>query len=312
MKKAITVLLTSVGGITGTYLTKHFSGNADYRLIGVDMQPDVSLQGYLSNFFQVPASGDHNFMDAVKEIVRKEEVDVIIPVSSYDVDAFSKNTTDILFKNRMMVMPYEQHRNLHDKKKCYEALERVGVAVPKTVPKDCYPYVMKKRIGSGGKGVVAIESKEDFQYWSLKMEDYICVERLKGDEYTVDCLFDRKGICVGYNTRKRMKTAGGGVVISQNCKGKGIDRIISTFEREFSLCGPINFQFKYDENGDIPIVFDVNTRLASGGLPLTVASGFDIPDCLVRLVLNQEVAPWTCSDAFKELTMYRYYEEVFR
>lgn len=310
MKNRITVLLTSAGGITGTFLIKHLSKTTEYRIVGADMQHNISLVNQLSAFYQVPPCSDKNFIESIKEIVKKESVDVVIPVSSYDVEEFSKNISDDLLKDKMLVMPYEQHKILHDKKECYRALSSIGISIPKEVSHNTYPYLMKARQSSGGKGVVIIENKEDFLYWSTKIKDYICVEILPGDEYTVDSLFDRDGTCIGYNTRKRIRMAGGGAVVSKNCPCKEIAAVISVLEKNFELCGPINFQFKYGD-GNNPIIFDVNTRLASGGLALTVASGFDIPALLIQLILKQRVERWTASDNIEGLTMYRYYEEVF-
>ena len=58
-------------------------------------------------------------------------------------------------------------------------------------------------------------------------------------------------------------------------------------------------------------MFDFNTRLASGGLPLTVQSGFEIPKLLVEMLLGKEVEKWELSPEDDGMMMIRYYEEFY-
>lgn len=89
-----------------------------------------------------------------------------------------------------------------------------------------------------------------------------------------------------------------------------MERIIEILERTGVLKGPVNFQFKEKKNGEL-CVFDFNTRFASGGLPLTVAAGFDIPYLMIKMIVGENIEPVPRRDMDNELTMIRYYEEAF-
>lgn len=60
--------------------------------------------------------------------------------------------------------------------------------------------------------------------------------------------------------------------------------------RILGLIGPGNIQGKIV--GDKFVVFEVNPRF-SGGIPLTIASGCDFPEMIIKLMRGQQVEPGT-------------------
>lgn len=308
--KATSVLLTSVGGLTGTYLTKLLSEK--YQLIGIDMSEHVPLKQELRRFYRVPAVINEGYIPTLEEIIKREKIDIIIPVSSYDMNVLSK-CHYLLEKYNVdsCMMDYEWHSKLHNKATCYRYLNSLGIATPKIFTKIRFPLVMKENESSGSKGTQVIQNLEDYNYWKKKMSDYILTEYLDGDEYTVDCLFGYKGENLGFNIRKRVKTSGGGAVITTNTYtyAEQIEMIINKLTNSGKIKGPVNFQFKVKENEIY--IFDFNTRFASGGLPLTVESGFNIPERLVKLIMEKNVQKWNLNFENEGLTMIRYYNETF-
>lgn len=313
-KKKITILLTSAGGLTGVFLSKHFNQNCDYKIIAIDMSNLNPLNKWVDSFYKVPSVKDESFIPKLKEIIDREKVEILLPLSSYDIDFFSK--LDILSEIgpvKMLVMDYSLHNKLHDKKICYEYLKNNGIRTPDIYYKKSeliYPCVIKPRKSSGSKNTVVLYDDNDFEYWSRKIDDSIIVEYLDGKEYTVDCLFDNHGKCLGASVRERLKTAGGGATISRINNKIKIDELIIKIEKLGKLKGPINFQFKILSNGEI-CVFDFNTRFASGGLSLTVKSGFDIPNMLVNTILGSKVKKWENKESNNGLTVVKYYDEYF-
>ena len=313
-KKSITVLITSAGGLTGVYLSKHYKKTDIYRIVGVDMSDVNPLKKWVDAFYKVPSIMDNNFLSIIKDIINKEKIDVLIPVSSYDIDFFSKNTIqNELREVKFLTMDYSDHINLHDKKLCYQFLEKIGVKTPfiYTIKNGIhYPCIIKPRRSSGSKNTVVLYCDNDFEYWSKKIEDGIIVQYLEGSEYTVDCLFNETGKCLGANVRERVKTTGGGATIARINNSIRIDRIIERLENTGIIKGPVNFQFKILPDDEI-CVFDFNTRFASGGLALTVESGFDIPNLLIQMLLGEKVMKWESKPENDGLTMVRYYDEYF-
>lgn len=312
--KKYTILLTSAGGLAGTYILKHLKKENLYRIVAIDMSKTTPINKWADVFYVVPAVKDKGYLETLKKIINEEQIDVIIPITSYDVDLFSRiNIRKKINNVKMLLMDYNDHNTLHNKETCYKYLSMLGVQTPKiygSFEEASFPCILKPLKGSGSKNTVKIEDMVDYRYWSHKIENSILIEYVDGKEYTVDCLFDRNGKCMGANVRERMKTSAGGVVVTRNDYSQNIDRVIHILENTNIIKGPINFQYKRTITGDAS-VFDFNTRFASGGLPLTVASGFDIPNRLISMILDDHVEPWYPDKKNDGLTMIRYYEEVF-
>ena len=313
-KKKITILLTSAGGLTGVFLSKHYKKTDNYRIIGVDMSDINPIRKWVEAFYKVPSLKDKNFLSTIKDIIQKEEVDILIPISSYDIDFFSKiNIQNELGEIKVLIMNYIDHITLHDKQSCYQYLDTIKIITPLIYSEKSdikYPCVIKPRRSSGSKNIVVLYDNNDYEYWSEKIQDNIIIQYLEGSEYTVDCLFDEDGRCLGSNVRERVKTTGGGATISKINNSIRIDEIIKKLENTGKIKGPVNFQFKILPNKEL-CVFDFNTRFASGGLALTVESGFDIPNMLIRILLGEKIMKWEAKSENDGLTMIRYYDEYF-
>ena len=61
----------------------------------------------------------------------------------------------------------------------------------------------------------------------------------------------------------------------------------------------------------VPYFIDINLRFPSGGLPLSVASGLDIPNLMIDVMEGKSIQKYIRSKAVDHLTMYRYFEEKF-
>lgn len=310
MKKKI--LLTSAGGLTGVFLTKHLIKYTDLELFCIDMTNDNPLPKWTKNTFVCPSTSSPDYGAFIQDFVHNYKIDIIIPVSSYDVTFFSKESTSNLIKDaRILVLSEKLNLILSNKKLCYFFLNELQIMTPKIYNMEnvSFPCFIKPEISSGSKLSMKIESMSDLLYWTSKINDFVISEYIEGKEYTVDCFFDLNYICKGYNVRERIKTSGGGVTITQNVEIMEVQSVINKLNDSRCITGPVNFQFKLVNN--IPIVFDFNTRLASGGLPLTVYSGFDIPRMIIDTLLGMEVADFSRSNQVLGWKMIRYYEEYY-
>ncbi len=313
---AINILITSAGGLTGTYLIRHLKSQKqlDLRIITIDNNDKIPAKVFSDKFYKVPKLYDSvQYMKEILEIVAKESIDVLIPTASWDVDFYAEN--GFLQEVKMLLPNDVTNRLLSNKDTCYRYLNELGIQTPKIIEdrtqisEDFYPLLLKPRKSSGSKGVQKISNEFDLNYWSNICPDALLMNYIDGEEYTVDCLFDSKGNCVGYNNRLRKKTISGGAVETVSVYDPKVGEIIEKLEHNRNLSGPINFQYRL--NAGCYIVFDFNTRFASGGLPLTVQCGFDIPMRLLELILYGRTAKYEQSAKTNGLTMIRYYNELF-
>lgn len=306
------ILLTSAGGLTGVFLTKHLTKFEDLEIFCIDMSSNHPLLQWTKNVYLCPASNSLDYTAFIRDFLEKHSIHIVIPVTSYDMEFFSKKINSKVFGNsKSLIVDEEINTLLSSKEKCYSFLNWLGIKTPLIYTCDnvTFPCFIKPIVGSGSKNSLLIENDIELSFWKTKIPNFLIMEYIAGKEYTVDCLFDTNGNCIGYNTRERIKTNGGGATISQNIDVEGVQDIIVKFESIGSIRGPINFQFKVVDNEIV--VFDFNTRLASGGLPLTVKSGFDIPRLIIDLLLGKQVENYSKKDKKPGLKMVRFYEEFF-
>ena len=168
---------------------------------------------------------------------------------------------------------------------------------------------MKKDICSGSSSIVYIENKSIHEAYKQSCAESTFYQLIRGTEITVDCMFDTEGRMIGYNQRKRLKTIGGAVSITQNTQVFDILPFLKRIAEHWKFYGCVNFQYILKNN--TPYFIDINLRYPSGGLPLTVESGLDIPDLTIKLLTGQNVSPYVPVSGYENMIMYRYFEELF-
>ena len=310
------ILIGSCGGLTGVYLSKLLKKELPKaKIYGFYMSEKIPTKFFLDKFFIMPSSDNEElFLENLILILNTENIDIYIPVHSKEIKVVSKHTKILTerTKAKFVVSPYETFEILDNKRNAYQKLKKIGIDVPKMYNKveeiDNYPVFIKPEVGSGSKGARIIHSKEELSYIK-NQKNFLIMEFLKGNEITVDALFDLKGHLLGFNQRKRIKTLGGAAVITETDFSIDISYILKKIEKNFTIVGPANFQFFYTK--DRIVLTDINLRFASGGLPLTVESGFNIPLLTIKLALEENIDPALCKVDRRKRIMYRYFEEIF-
>jgi carbamoyl-phosphate synthase large subunit len=302
------VLITSVAGLTGVYISKVLMSFQDLDLYGVDIVDQLIFKQDSIRYFKGPRIDTGNFLDFIMETISSYEIDYIIPTSSHDVDFFSINSKVLLSKAKFLISDSSVHEIFSDKQKSYKELKKLGISTPKELD-GCYPIafplIWKPFKSSGSKRIYVLNNLNDLNYFKEKNDGFLS-EFIEGEEFTCDCFFGNNGECLGYLVRTRDEVVSGAVVRTTNID-IDISDIILKFTKIRTIRGPLNFQFKI-RNNDI-IVFDINDRLASGGTPLSVRLGFNIPRLIIDELDGNARKFTPCKS--QKITMVRYYEEYF-
>lgn len=311
--KKIKVLIGSNGGLTGVYLAKQFKKHDYIYVCGADSAKISAGKFFVEKQFELPNSNASSFIEKLIVLLNREHIDIYLPTHSREIEVVSKNE-DKLRKNtraRFIVSPKETFEALDDKVNMNREFQKAGISVPKLIEDfDCdYPIFMKRNLGSGSAGSLIIDNQSIHKAYAKTYNDLSFFELIKGDEYTLDCLFDREGNLIGYNQRKRLKTIGGAVRITQNSHNFDVSEYIKKIAKSWKFCGCVNFQYIV-KNG-IPYFIDTNLRYPSGGLPLTVASGLDVPMLTVKMLTGERISKSDVNLVPNKKIMYRYFEEIF-
>lgn len=305
-----TVLVTGGGapGIAGTiYSLKNNQDNAIVRIICTDIKENV-VGKYLSDaFYCIPDPENDDYIDALKGIITKEKVDVIIPQTTREIAVLSLKQSK--FKNVPIIVSSSiSIERSNDKYKILKTAEEIGVPYPdyvltrseqslkRAVEKLGYPekkVVIKPRVSNGMRGVRVLTDKGwDVDRFlnnkpdglEINLEQLIAIlrrgswpellvtEYLPGDEYTVDIYNQGKDYIVIPRLRKTIRS---GITFDAyvDLRKDLIDSSILLAQKlDLKYC--FGFQFKLDFNG-VPKLLECNPRV-QGTMVMSSFAGFNM------------------------------------
>ena len=312
MKKRI--LVGSCGGLTGNYLIRQFKEIGDYYVVGADLTDQICAKFFADEIVCVPAANAPDFVECLIHVLKDKQIDFYFPTHSTEIMIVSKNESTIraAWKGSCLVCPFETFEKLNNKRTANEALRQFGIPVPQllsSADRDIiYPVFMKPDTGSGSKQAMKIESNILHREYEKLYPNVSFYQLIEGTEYTVDCMFDAECHLIAYNQRVRLKSMGGAVIVTQNNYEFDILPYLKQLEHAFQFKGCVNFQ--YILSSGIPYFIDINLRYASGGLPLTVASGIHVPQIMIDIFSNHTTSE-VKSCPVNGKTMYRYFNELY-
>jgi carbamoyl-phosphate synthase large subunit len=104
------------------------NGEREVRLVGTDMS-ERSVGAHVCDAFHiVPAGSDPRFPETVLEIATREEVDAILPQSSFDLEGLAAHRES--FPVPVLVSGPDTIHRSNDKAESYALLHRIGVPAP--------------------------------------------------------------------------------------------------------------------------------------------------------------------------------------
>jgi carbamoyl-phosphate synthase large subunit len=122
-----TVLLSASGSPGSARLIRalHENGEREVRVVGTDMNPGAIGAHLCDAFHVVPPGSDPTYPRAIREIAEREGADVVLPQSSFDLQALSGVREQ--FSIPVLVSSPDTVRRSNDKAETYEFLHRIGV-----------------------------------------------------------------------------------------------------------------------------------------------------------------------------------------
>jgi len=122
-----TVLLSAAGAPGAARLIRALkeNGEREARVVGTDMSPNAIGAHLCDAFHVVPAGSDPSYPEAILELVERERVDVVLPQSSFDLDALSVRREE--FPVPVLVSSPDTTNRSNDKAETYAFLQRIGV-----------------------------------------------------------------------------------------------------------------------------------------------------------------------------------------
>lgn len=276
------------------------------------------------DFVQIPKATDANFVEAILNICLEKHIQVILPLVTKELFAFSQNKK--LFEERgirILVSSEEAINISNNKSRSYQFLKQNGIDVPKffvvnTVDEFIhaalnlgYPqksFCFKPSVSNGSRGVRIVsdaldESEQLFNFKpynlhitythalqilsSKKFPELLVGEFLPGDEYSVDCLANH-GVAELIVPRLRKKMINGISVQGEFVKDEAIIFYCKQILETVKLHGNIGIQVKYAENNQ-PLLLEINPRV-QGTIVAGMGAGVNLPLLAVKQELGLPVS----------------------
>ncbi len=263
------VLISAVCGDIGCSSVRSIS-KAGYKIIGYDIESYSPVSTLLEKQYQVPAAFyTEEYIAAIKEILKKENIDFFLPISESEIEVLKHMKVEIeavgvkILLNNELILD-----NFLDKLKTIKYLENIGIKIPKTMPLAAYdgsmeyPLIIKSVKGHGSKKLWKIENSLDLDYFKHKDDGSLIIQELIGNEdgdYTTGVFSDGK--TVSSITFKRKLGYGGLSIEAIFVDEPFLDELSQRVGRETGLIGSINIQSR--RLGDIFIPYEINPRLSS-------------------------------------------------
>ena len=308
----VNVLVTSAGTASAMNVIKALRMQQEYtvHILAVDADPTAPGLYLADDHALVPRCSQKEYIPALLRLCKEHQIQALYPIYSQEIEVIAEHATAFEQQGIGLLIPKpDVVRLCNDKRRMYELAAGLGIAIPKLVSNGhmiTFPLFAKPNAASGTHGARRIDDELDWIYMQCKYPDLLYQEFVSGPEYTVDILCDRQSNLVVGAPRLRLATKAG-----QSVKGKTVDEpavvaLCATLCKAVGLVGPCNIQF-IRRNGEF-VFIELNPRYAAGGLMLTVHAGANLPLLALKLILGEQVRPFTARSG---IMMLRYWEEVF-
>ena len=302
--------VTGVGGGVGQSIIKALQmSDLTIEIVAIDIT-DSSAGFYMDGISErvvlpnlkrrsYPSVGWHNY-------VYSGNLDCIIPGSDYDLAALSGVRDEWgAFGCKVLVSDYDLVATCDDKYVTGQVLDYEGIRVPKiysSMDSVTFPVIVKPRIGSGSRGVVRVNSKEEMPEITDKL---MVQEYIDGKEYTCSVFVDRHGEVIG--TFQLYRELNNGTTYKGEVRfDSGIHKLLVNIGKSLKPRGMLNVQLRMTERGPVP--FELNCR-CSGTTAIRAHFGYNEPELLIRsYVLGEQLK----TPKIKWGKAYRYWNETYQ
>ncbi|MGE3579286.1 MAG: ATP-grasp domain-containing protein [Vicinamibacterales bacterium] len=270
------------------------------RVIVTDINPLSPAVFEADRAYAMPLATDPAYIPELLALCDAEGVGLAVPTIDDELPLFAAATP--AFRRRGVLTawsPPETARICNDKYLTSLHLAAHGIPVARAVlpgermPDMALPLFIKPRGGRGGIGAFPVRSERELAFFADYVPDPVVQEYLDGPEFTIDVVCDGAGEPLAIVPRERVVIRAGVSDRGRTVKHPALIALAARVCRALHFVGPLNIQCRIPTAPHYegrPVVFEINARF-SGGIPLTIAAGADVPAMLVDLALGRPVAP---------------------
>lgn len=237
----------------------------------------------------LPYVTDDRFVGSLKEIINQENIDFIIP--AHDDVAFVLSQIEKGLSAEVIGQSHMINEIVRFKDKTYDYFKDI-LPIADVYDKEediVFPIFVKPKKGQGSQDSFLIKNTQEFEYFKKSQyasDEFVWMEYLDGDEFTIDCFSD-KGELLYAGGRAREKMTRGISVQSTLVNDEALTAQFQKFgdiiSQKFEMSGLWFYQMKLDINGKLKLL-EIGPRV-SGTMMLNRARGVNF----IELSLYQKL-----------------------
>ena len=254
----------------------------------------------------VPPLRSRRYAAALRDIVARERVDLLIPLIDPDLPHIARLRDELATLGcRALISSRAVVRICADKRRTHAFLCKHDIDTPDTWPLDevlarrrhNFPYFLKPNAGSAGLGGYKIDDLDALRFFGGRVAVPIVQEFVPGPEMTLDIYagFDGEPRCIV--PRQRLEVRDGEVSKSRIVKDPAVietgRRVVAALH---DCVGVVTLQCIVAPRGRVRVI-EINPRFG-GGVPLAIKAGADFPRWI--LAEHRGQAPRIDPDAYTD------------
>jgi carbamoyl-phosphate synthase large subunit len=272
----ITVMVTGVGAIMGYGLLRSLRQfDSTIRLVGTDIYPDAVGQAWADVFEQAPYTSSSDYPIWLRDITKRNNVDLLIPGIEQDVQRLSTEpdvlrdlSCRVALNNPNLIRLTQDKWLMHQELLHSNDVSRIPSYIHGTyeelVAQIGLPFILKPRRSYASKGLVRINHPTDFAVHAASLGDTLMAQPIIGaddEEYTVGAFGDGQGGVACSITLNRRLAPDGSTSKAWVRHHTSLDEVVHRLCAYFQPLGPTNLQFRRDEAGWK--LLEINPRISS-------------------------------------------------
>ena len=262
--------------------------------VAADVNPLAPALYHADRYELVPRIEDGDYVAAVRDVVRKHDVKLVVPLTDLDqlVLARARDELDAL----VLLPDADIVERLADKYLAHVLFEERGIPspptwLPDTLPHDAtFPLLVKARMGFGSRHIYRAADRAELDFFlRYTPVESIVQACMQGEEFSVDVFCGLEGQCLNAIPRTMIESKGGESIKGMTIRDEALIELGRDVSEKLRLVGPANVQCFRESDGSHYLT-DINPRFG-GGFPLPLAAGGRYPELALALARGERPKP---------------------